>query len=116
MKLIPLGKLDEGKFVEYSGDFLFDTIESVIVFRKENSGSSLVMDNEGVGYLMLINEGLLKDFTNIVVNPSRNYESVLEANSLKQALSLCPKDKDVYVLGGEKLFGDALDYNIGIRR
>ena len=116
MKIKPLGLLNQGKLVEYSGDFLFDTIESVKAFRKENLGSSLVVDEEGARYFMLINEGFLKGFTNIVVNPSRHYEGALEAGSLQEALSLCPEDKEIYVLAGEKLFKDALDYNIGVRR
>ena len=68
------------------------------------------MDDEGVRYFMLINEGFLKGFTNVVVNPSRHYEDVLEAGSLDEALSFCPKGKKVYVLAREKLFGDVLDY------
>ena len=119
MRIIPLGKLDEGKLVEYSGDFLFGTVESVIAFKKENSGSSIVMDEEGVGYFMMINEGFLKGFTNIVVNPSRHYghyKDVLKVNSFEEALSFCHKGKDVYVLGGKELFEDALDYNLRVGR
>ena len=116
MKIMPLGLLNQGKIIEYSGNFVFDIIESVKAFRNENLGSSLVMDDEGAKYLMLINEGFLRGFTNVVVNPSRHYADVLEAGSLEQALLVCPKDKDIYVLAGEKIYGDALDYNFKTSR
>ena len=114
MKIKPLGLLNQGKLVEYSGDFPIDTIDSLREFGRVNSGSILIFDDEGAEYL----DGLLKGFSNIILNPRKfisrylYHGDTLAVASLEEALSLCPEDKEIYVLAGEKLFKDALDYNL----
>lgn len=108
MKISHLGLLNNGEVVDYTGDFLIDTVKGVQEFTRVNSGNVIVFDQKGIEYL-----GPLKGFTNVVVNPTTHYEGVLEANSLEEALSFCSDDRDVYVLAGEKLYGDALNYNLG---
>jgi len=60
MNIKSLGLLNQGEVVEYTGDFLFDSVESVTAFRNENLGSSVLMDDAGAIYLMIINEYHLK--------------------------------------------------------
>lgn len=110
MRLRPLGLLNQGKIVECTGDFLIDSINGLAYFKEIKKGSSIILDNEGAGYLMLMNESFLEGFTNVVINPLSHYGDVLEADSLDKAISLCPQEKDAYFLAGENLFKEALDY------
>lgn len=82
-------------------------------FRKETSGNTVIMGRktfESIGYK-------LKNRTVIVLSKKKNYNlpNTLVAHSREEALKLAPKDKKIYIAGGEKIYKLFLDIADEIR-
>ncbi len=78
-------------------------------FRQITTGHAVVM---GKRTFESLPNGPLPNRKNIVLTsiPEGNYSKYYEATSLRDAIDLCDKEDEVYIIGGASLFKQALTY------
>ena len=54
----------------------------------------------------------LPNRTHVIITRQKNYtaENCIVVDSLKKAIAICPKDEDVYVIGGGEIYQQAMPY------
>ncbi len=78
-------------------------------FRQITTGHAVVM---GKRTFESLPNGPLPNRKNIVLTsiPEGNYTKYYEATSLRDAIDLCDKEEEVYIIGGASLFKQALTF------
>jgi dihydrofolate reductase len=54
----------------------------------------------------------LPNRTHVIITRQKNYtaENCIVVDSLKKAIAVCPKDEDVYVIGGGEIYNQSIDF------
>jgi len=54
----------------------------------------------------------LPNRTHVIITRQKNYtvENCIVVNSLKKAIAVCPKDEDVYIIGGGEIYNQSIDF------
>lgn len=54
----------------------------------------------------------LPNRTHVIITRQKNYtaENCIVVDSLKKAIAICPKDEDVYVIGGGEIYNQSIDF------
>ena len=54
----------------------------------------------------------LPNRTHVIITRQKNYtaENCIVVDSLKKAIAICPKDEDVYIIGGGEIYNQSIDF------
>lgn len=54
----------------------------------------------------------LPNRTHVIITRQKNFtaENCIVVDSLKKAIAICPKDEDVYVIGGGEIYNQSIDF------
>lgn len=80
-------------------------------FKELTKGHHIVMGRKTFESL----PGILPNRTHVIVTRNKEHTSLDETivvYSLEQAIEVCPKDQDIYIVGGAEIYKQALDLGI----
>lgn len=104
--------VDKNWAIGKNGQLLVSIPEDMKLFRSETTGKVVVMGRKTLESFP--NGAPLKNRTNIVITSDVNYskDDVIVCHSIEEALAEIKKynSEDVYVIGGETIYKQLLDY------
>jgi dihydrofolate reductase len=111
MKLSIIVATDLNNGIGINGKMPWNTIKKDLNFFKGKTlDNNVIM---GRKTLLSIPNYFLKDRKNIVITNDMNYkphnENVIVSHSIDDAMELCDKEKDVFIIGGRNIYGQFMD-------
>ncbi len=100
--------IDQNNAIGNKGDLLCHLPNDLKHFKRITTGHTILMGRRTFESLP---KGALPNRTNIVVSTSsaENFPSCITAKSVGEALSKSDKDKDIFIIGGGKLYNSTIE-------
>jgi len=102
-----IAAIDRNRAIGNKGSLLFKIKEDITRFKMLTTGNIIVMGRKT--YESLPN-GALPYRTNIVISRTRKkIKDCTVFPSIGKFMENCPKDKDIYIIGGEQIYRQTID-------